>query len=196
MSLSVSLALSFTISETGMCLNLEGTSTVRGWVLGWSWRTMISYTPLRRSTSLSLNVFLRVWNEDGMSICVPSDISQYLAHTSTRSRISASSNIILLSSISCMRWSDAFFFCWQKMHWFQSICGFGTVDWHFAERTLMWMRTIYGRSFLPVQSSSIARFWTYSYNLVCSLYVMRRVDVSCLKYYSKPVSCISEIVTS
>ena len=170
-----------------MCRNLEGTSTVRGSVLGWSWRTMISYIPLRWSASFSLNVFLRVWNEDGMSICTLSDISQNLAHTSTRSRISAcsaacssswqsqastisglvsdifsmsldlrsksvrqfrwyfpsaavrsftqarrtlrnwsycaASSILLLTLISCMRWSDAFFFCRQKMHWFQSICG-------------------------------------------------------------------------
>ena len=53
---------------------------------------------------------------------------------------------------------------------------FCSVNWHFAERTLMWMETIFGQSFLPVQSSSIARFWTYSYNSICSLYAMRRVD--------------------
>ena len=58
----------------------------------WSGRTMISFMHLRWSFSFFLNMILWIWHKDIFSISVLFDISQHLAQTSVRWRISACSD--------------------------------------------------------------------------------------------------------
>ena len=111
--LKVGMTLSsLIITDTGICRNLDGTSTMQGSFRAWSCTTTTWYKSSRQSASLSLNVFVLLRNEGGICIWASSELLQYLSQTSTRSNISVCSTDCFSSWQSrYLRWHCGNMFC-------------------------------------------------------------------------------------